>query len=90
MGGSRRDGEEYLRQYPRLRKWVNQCVVCQAVGYRPDLPADLFTSDGNRTAAADNLRRYFRPLPVDELGRCEMCAPRPGDETGNNHAEPPS
>jgi hypothetical protein len=76
MRDSRRnDAESYLRQYPRLRKWVHQCVVCQAVGHRSDLPADILTSDRNRTAAADNLRRFFRPLALDELGRCEMCAP---------------
>jgi len=86
----RNDGEGYLRQYPRLRKWISQCICCQAVGHRPDLPPDLLTADGNRTMAADNLRRYFPPLAVDEFGRCEMCASRPQAGSGEEYSDPPN
>lgn len=78
----RDDGERYVQQYPRLRKWINQCVFCQAVGHTPELPEDLLNARGVRTAAADNIRRYFPPLAVDPLGRCDMCS-RNADQQSN-------
>jgi hypothetical protein len=61
------EGEKYLRMYPGLEKWMNQCVICQAKGYKPELPEKL-TPGG----AAQNIRRYFSPLTIDG-GICEEC-----------------
>lgn len=54
--------------YPALRRWLNQCVICQNEGPRPDLPTVICMG-----MAADNLRRLFRPLPLHGLGRCVDC-----------------
>jgi hypothetical protein len=64
-------GEQYLRDYPALERWMNQCILCQARGYKPELPEMI----GKEPTFADqNLRSFFKPLPVDALGRCEVCA----------------
>lgn len=63
------DGLLYLRQYPRLRKWINQCIACQRVGHKPELPENL-----GETVAASNLRRFFPALALNEIGLCEQCA----------------
>jgi hypothetical protein len=64
-------GEQYLRDYPDLKRWMNQCVACQSRGYRPDLPENIYDRPN---AAAGNLRSFFQPLPLDALGRCHTCA----------------
>lgn len=38
--------EAYLRAYPKLRVWINECVTCHFVGYRPDLPEVLTRAGG--------------------------------------------
>ena len=63
-----RDGNYYLTMYPKLRQWINQCAACQAQGYKPEMPGDIYAG-----VAAQNLRRYFRSLEVNELGFCEQC-----------------
>lgn len=62
------EAEQYLRMYPALRRWLNQRVVCQTEGYRPDMPAQIYPG-----MAAYNLCRLFRPLGLDELGMCADC-----------------
>jgi hypothetical protein len=63
-----RDGNEYLTMYPKLRRWINQCVACQREGYKPEMPDDIYPG-----IAARNLRRYFDPMEVDKDGLCEQC-----------------
>lgn len=63
------DGLQYLQDYPRLRKWINQCVTCQALGYKPDMPLQIGPG-----AAAQNLRRYFKPMALNAMRLCEQCA----------------
>lgn len=67
------EGEEYLIMYPQLRKWINQCVACQDIGYKPELPFELSTYGNETSAAAKNLRKYFKPLALNESGLCEVC-----------------
>ncbi len=63
------EGERYLLMYPALRKkWINQCSICQTQGYKPDLPAKAIGE------AVKNLRRMFKELRVDTVGRCDDCA----------------
>ena len=51
--------------YPELKKWVKQCVACQTHGYDPDMP--------DEAKGARNIRGYFRPMKVNDLGFCEEC-----------------
>jgi hypothetical protein len=62
-----RDGEAYLAIYPKLAaRWINQCVLCQRNGYKPELPAAL---PETLPVAAANLQMYFSLLALDEHGR---------------------
>lgn len=64
-----RNGEDYLAMYPRLAaRWINQCVVCQRKGHKPELP-DVLWPGGSGAA---NLRKYFRALAVDAAGVCDQ------------------
>jgi hypothetical protein len=58
-----RDADDYLTMYPRALKWINQCIVCQRKGFRPDMPRDEWP----------NLVRYFDPLHLGPDGRCDQC-----------------
>lgn len=37
----RNEGELYLQSYPKLRKWINECQICHAKGYKPDMPKHI-------------------------------------------------
>lgn len=70
------DGLDYLKQYPELNKWMNTCICCGSVGYKPELPDKLTKNWGQgeiETAGAQNIRRYFKPMKVNELSICEDC-----------------
>jgi hypothetical protein len=67
------EGEDYLRMYPQLRKWINQCTACQAIGYKLELPLELSTYGGETSAAARKIRRFFNVLPLNDIGLCDVC-----------------
>jgi hypothetical protein len=56
------DAELYLSKYPRLKKWINQCVSCGRKGYRPDMPEHI--------GGARNLRKYFSRGLAASVGVC--------------------
>lgn len=69
-------GLEYLKVYPQLKKWINTCIICGSIGYNPELPEVLSRSSRmgeHWTAAAQNIRKYFQPLQVNELSICDVC-----------------
>ncbi|MBC7921406.1 MAG: hypothetical protein H7Z75_10000 [Ferruginibacter sp.] len=61
------EGENYLRMYPGLEKWINQCVICQTKGYKPEIPEKIFPG-----IAAQNIKKFFPPLELNG-GICEEC-----------------
>ena len=63
----------YLDMYPKTRKWINTCVCCQKSGYDPMMPKVLTACGEVSTCVAQNLRYYYSPMAVDELGRCDEC-----------------
>ena len=66
-------GEDYVSLY-RLEKWINQCVGCQARGYKPDMPDEVAQNKYKRGAyVAQYIRGKFSPLALDENGLCEVC-----------------
>lgn len=69
MARTRNDGLLYLQQYPRLRKWINQCVMCQRLGYNPAMPEQIGPG-----VAAQNLRRFFPKMSLNAVALCEQCA----------------
>ena len=58
------EGDQYLREYPHLLKWINQCAACQHRGRKPEMPAEIFPG-----VAARNLRRYFDELALTTIYR---------------------
>jgi hypothetical protein len=64
----RSGGADYLRQYPKLWKWMNQCLVCGHIGHKPELPTRI-----GEGVAAHHLRQYFPELSLDERGLCDQC-----------------
>ncbi len=70
MAKHKNDAQLYLEMYPGLAKrWINQCVICQRQGYKPDMPEDIYPG-----VAGKNLRAYFEPLELNECGLCDLCA----------------
>lgn len=70
------NGSNYIQQFPQLKKWINTCVCCGESGYDPSLPEVLTSSWGQgeiKTVAADHIRKFFKPMCVNELGICEDC-----------------
>lgn len=67
------DGKAYLSMYPQIAKrWINECIGCHVQGYKPDMPEKIDNS-GNQGIMKYNVMRYFKPLPVDDIGMCEQC-----------------
>jgi len=62
------EGQQYLKQFPKLQRWINCCAACGRQGYKPEMPVRITPG-----AAAGNLRRFLPPLAIDELGLCEQC-----------------
>ena len=62
--------QQYLAQYPRFEKWINHCVTCGAVGYKPEL-AEKFETAGQ---GKHQLMSMFSMLALDEDHRCEVCS----------------
>ena len=60
-----RDAVLYLKQYPEIKKWVRQCIVCQEIGYDPDMPDEVMYSG--------NVRALFTPLKLNDIGICDQC-----------------
>ena len=55
----------YLEQWnPNAKKYINVCKVC----------GRKFCSDPKNRAVYSELVRTLQRLPLDEAGRCEVCA----------------
>jgi hypothetical protein len=65
-------GAEWLRAFPQARKkYFNQCVICQQIGYDPQ-KARTNLKIGFQNVIA----KHFKPLEVNEIGVCAECAER--------------
>lgn len=72
MYHSKKNIDQYLQMYPHLQKWINQCPLCGARGRKPEMPDAIGTIHGN--IAAENLKRMFPVLEVDDDGFCVTCS----------------
>ena len=61
-------GEEYLAMYPHFHRWMNTCAACGHTGYKPEMPPN-----DDPAFKGQNLRKYFRPLALNDAGLCEQC-----------------
>ena len=72
----------YLEKWnPAAKKYINVCTVCGAKGYRPAIEDEGFTenppkktSTFERRAIYAELTATLKPLPLDDMGRCSVCA----------------
>lgn len=64
-------GEKYIDTFPNLRKWINECVCCHRKGYKPELPETISIVEGAQDVFY--LKKYFKPLSINEQGLCEVC-----------------
>lgn len=63
------NGEKYISSFPKLKKWINECLCCHKKGYKPNMPDKI--SDGMATYF---IKKYFEPLELDENGLCSICS----------------
>ena len=64
---------------PSAKRFICSCAVCGAQGYDPSIDEDGFVSENGVTdhehrAIRAELKQILSPLPLDHLGRCEICA----------------
>ncbi|MBI2271638.1 MAG: hypothetical protein HYU69_14940 [Bacteroidetes bacterium] len=64
-----REKDLYLKEFPEIRKWLNECQICHAIGYKPELPVKIYPR-----LMAENIRGLFGPLTVNYISICEDCA----------------
>lgn len=67
----KKDNELYLKMYPELLKWINECLICHSKGYKPEMPEHI---GGEYSIAAYNIRKHFKPLELDENDLCVQCS----------------
>ena len=66
-----RNRDDWLNAFQGFKKYLNQCVMCQSVGYDPvkiEIKEGLYFKD--------KAMEYFHPLIVNEIGLCQDCAAR--------------
>ena len=78
---SRKD--HWFELNPYAKRFINTCAACGAQGYAPQIDnVDFAGSEStvfhrfSREKLQAMLRRYYRPLSLDEAGRCDACARR--------------
>ncbi len=64
-------GEEYITAFPKLRKWINECICCHEKGYNPAMPEKITIVEGSLEVY--NIKRYFKPLELNQDGLCPQC-----------------
>jgi len=60
---------EWLDAYQGFKKYLNQCVVCQEIGYDP---IKIMTKEGK--FFQERVKEFFHPMTVNEIGICSSCA----------------
>jgi disulfide oxidoreductase YuzD len=66
-----RNKEAWLNEYQGFKKYLNQCVVCQEIGYDP---VKIEKKEGLSFKA--KAMEYFYPLQVNDIGICSACERR--------------
>ena len=69
MSSKKREKEQYSKMYPNVNKWLNECMICHAIGYKPEMPENIYPG-----RLAQNIRKLYSPLHVNELSICDICA----------------
>jgi hypothetical protein len=63
-----------LQDRPYLAEWLNQCGMCQRIGYKPQTP---MTNENIKahgvTSPSERLRNNYDVLELNDYGICEDC-----------------
>ena len=59
---------------PASKKFINTCKICGKVGYSPTIEEEGFLDSSEHRAMHAELTTIYVALPLDELGRCKVCA----------------
>lgn len=71
MNNKRKEGEEYIQSFPKLKKWIIECNCCHTKGFDPKMPEKTVNSFG---LGPYFIKKYFAPLELNELGICRECS----------------
>ena len=72
-------GKEYIRKFPKFKKWINECVCCHRKGYNPNMPEKITIVEGSLEVYF--IKKYFKPLKINDDGLCEICERNIGSKT---------
>ena len=71
----------YIEKWnPSAKRFINICVICGAQGYSPSIEQEGFVKQPEKLADLEHraiyaeLTKTLKPLALDSLGRCELCA----------------
>jgi hypothetical protein len=69
-------GQSYYSEVlnPHAKRFINRCLLCGREGFSPCILAADFESTLERSAIKRVLQSTYEALPLDESGRCEVCA----------------
>ena len=62
-----RSKDWYRKQYPSVNKWINQCVICQEEGFKPELLLNDLGTFGS------NIISNWNELELNDLKMCSNC-----------------
>ena len=65
------EGEIYINSFPKLKKWINECLCCYEKGYNPAMPEKITIVEGSLEVY--NIKRLFKPLSLNQDGLCPQC-----------------
>ncbi|MBE5731017.1 MAG: hypothetical protein E7350_03620 [Clostridiales bacterium] len=65
-------GDEYINAFPKLKKWINECLCCHTKGYKPSMPEKITIVEGSLEVYY--IKKYFKPLSLNQDGLCPQCA----------------
>lgn len=64
-------GDDYIKKFPKLKKWINECSCCHKKGYDPNIPDKITIDVGSYEVFY--IKKYFEPLLINEDGLCPQC-----------------
>ena len=76
----KRGGSLYVDKWnPSAKKYINRCCICGHQGYNPVIMEDDFHNKrlnlhSEKRAIYEKLTKKLKPLILDDLGRCDICA----------------
>ena len=72
---TKRGRSHYVESWnPSAKRFIVTCSLCGSVGYSPTIDGEGFCDTPEHKVIRSELKATLKPLALDELGRCEVCA----------------